>query len=304
MKTHRIVILSLPVLLASSTALAQQQGATGGDATATGGDKMGTSAPCAAKKKTTTQTTKKKTTTTKSTAAAPGTSDTSKAGTTTTTSGDMTTPSAPEATPSTSSSDNANKAGAAGAAGGEAVGTTSTTAAMQKVDVGTSEKNVLGRNDVKDKFSAEPLFGYGTNDFNAGIGGRVGYTFDVPVYVGGTFMWYWGDTQQSITNNAIIETKRNFYYPGVEVGYDFGFGRNFMVRPYGGAGILLFRERNTVNDVSASNTDSSFMIYPGVTARYNVSNLPVYVGADTRLLIPFENKGASYQIFAVAGVSM
>lgn len=295
MKTHRIVILSLPVLLASSTALAQQQGASGGDTSAQGGNKVGTGAPCVAPKKhtTTTQTTKKKTTTTKSTAATPST------GTTTTTSGEMTTPSAPEATPSTDES--ANKAGAAGEG---AVGTTSTTAAMQKVDVGTSEKNNLGRNEVKDKLSAEPLFGYGTNQFNAGIGGRVGYTFDVPVYVGGTFMWYWGDTQQTVTNNSIIETKRNFYYPGVEVGYDFGFGRNFMVRPYGGAGILLFRERNTVNSVSASNTDSSFMIYPGVTARYNVSNLPVYVGADTRLLIPFENKGASYQIFAVAGVSM
>lgn len=198
------------------------------------------------------------------------------------------------------------KASDAGKSTGDtAVGTTQTTAAYTPTRDTAEGRMAMPKNaDVADKWSVEPLIGFGTNDFNFGVGARAGYTFKTPVYVGGTFMWYGGETNSGVSPNAVTESKSNFYYPGVEAGYDFGFKGRFLVRPYGGVGILFDRERNTVNDVSVSDTGSALMIYPGVTGRYNIPRTPAYVGGDTRLLIPLENKGASYQLFFVAGVSM
>jgi hypothetical protein len=187
------------------------------------------------------------------------------------------------------------------AAPAPAVGTTQTTAAEV-----AEPKMVAAPSPVGERWSMEPLIGYGTNDFNFGVGGRAGYTFRTPVYVGGTLMWHAGDTNNILTGNGVGEAKRNFYYPGVEVGYDIGFGRegSVMVRPYGGAAILFERDRVSANYISVANTTTQFMIYPALTARYQLPRAPVFVGADTRLLIPVDHGGVSYQAFFVAGLSV
>lgn len=185
------------------------------------------------------------------------------------------------------------------------VATTTTTAYEQRVDVVEKPAEKPAWLAVGDRFSIEPLVGLGTNSWNFGVGGRMGYTFKIPIYLGATFMWHNGDTNTIVGPNAITETKSNFYYPGAELGYDIGIGRGglVMVRPYGGAAILFDRERVSVNGVARTNTDNQFMVYPGLTARLNIPRSPVYFGADTRLMIPVENGGVSYQGFLLTGLN-
>lgn len=154
------------------------------------------------------------------------------------------------------------------------------------------------------RINIAPLLGYGTNDFNLGVGARAGYTFATPVYVGGTFMYYAGSDSSTIgAQSQRIETVNSFFYPGAEVGYDIGIGP-VMVRPYGGAGALFARNRTSINGTAATDTGGTLVVYPGVTAQYIFRNSPVFVGGDTRVLIPLEEQGASFQLFATAGLSL
>jgi hypothetical protein len=185
------------------------------------------------------------------------------------------------------------------------VSTTRTTAAYYAGETAEAKVTEPKRFPVGNRLSVEPLVGFGTNDFNFGAGGRIGYTFEFPMYIGGTFMWHAGETRNATAANGFAETKSNFYYPGVELGYDIGIGRrgDFLVRPYGGAAILFDRERVAVNNIAVSDTSNQFMLYPGLTAHYNVAGGPWYLGVDTRLLVPVDHGGLSYQGFFVTGLS-
>lgn len=187
-----------------------------------------------------------------------------------------------------------------------AVGTTETTGAFTPAAETAQPKPARERSPVAERWSAEPLIGYGTADYNVGVGGRFGYTFETPVYLGATFMWYGGEVSQATTVLGTADQKRNFYYPAIETGYDFGIGAEgrFLIRPYAGFGVLFDRQRALLNNVSAVDTSTEFMLYPAVTARYNIPGLPVYAGVDTRLVIPVVNTPVSYQGFFVAGASM
>lgn len=185
------------------------------------------------------------------------------------------------------------------------VGKTQTTSAEQqpaRPDV--IESRAEERREAEGRrWSAAPLFGYGTNDYNVGLGARAGYTFPTPVYVGGTFMYHFGSDNVGVGPEGSTRTRESFYYPGVEVGYDIGVGP-VLVRPYGGAAIMFDRKSTSLNSVTASDTQSTLMIYPAVSAQYILPRSPVFVGGDMRVLIPFENAGGSFQVFATAGLSM
>lgn len=189
---------------------------------------------------------------------------------------------------------------------GPAVGTTQTTAAYVPPPNEAEQQFATRPSPVGNRVTLEPLVGYGTNNYNLGLGGRIGYTFAVPVYIGGSFMWYSGDKRHGESVLGATETKTNFYYPAVEVGYDFGLGarRNILVRPYAAGAIQFDRAELRVNDTHTSDTRNQFMIYPGLTARWRMPEGPLYVGADTRLLVPTLHGNPSYQLFFVTGLSM
>ncbi len=181
-----------------------------------------------------------------------------------------------------------------------AVGTTTTTSYTPAEQPEETKPNPVGN-----RLAIEPLVGAGTGGFGFGTGGRIGYTFKLPVYIGGTFMWYGGKTDTTTGVNGVAQTKSNFYYPGVEVGYDIALAQGrFVVRPYGAAAIEFVRDRVSVNSAAVADTSSHFMMYPGITAHYNIPKAPIYVGADTRLLIPFTSQTISFQGFFVAGLSL
>jgi hypothetical protein len=185
-----------------------------------------------------------------------------------------------------------------------AVSKTKTTSAEQPPHRDVVESRAEEVRNVEGKrWSAAPLLGYGTADLKFGVGARAGYTFETPVYVGGTFLYHFGNSTNAANPNGVTDTDRRFYYPAVEAGYDIGIGP-LLVRPYGGVGVLFVRTELTSNGNSNSATDKQLMIYPGATAQYIFPRSPIYVGADMRVLLPLEGESAALSLFGTAGVTM
>lgn len=122
-------------------------------------------------------------------------------------------------------------------------------------------------------FTVAPLFGYTTNGYGLGVGARLGYTFQTPVYLGANFMYQAGD---SGTNSSI--------YPSAELGYDIGVGP-MLFRPYGGVGAHVL-SRTT----AGSNTTA--LVYPGLAVHYLIPRSPAFVGGDAKVLIPVDRSAA------------
>ncbi len=132
------------------------------------------------------------------------------------------------------------------------------------------------------------------HDFNAGIGGRIGFTFDVCRSTSAVpSWWYWGDTQPdrspttpssrpsgtSTTRASRLVTTSGSVETGSSVRR-----RGHPALPR--SATLSTASRRRIRIIP-------FAVYPGVTARYNVTKLcRGNVGADTRLLIPVERTGA------------
>lgn len=185
------------------------------------------------------------------------------------------------------------------------VSTTETTSAAIDPREIVTTKPPPERVRIDTRFGVEPLIGYGSSNWNFGAGGRIGYTFPLPFWVGGTFVWYSGDTDQTASTSAITERKTNYYYAGLETGYDIALARGLvMVRPYGGTAILYTRTRISAGGNATANADDQALIYPGLTAHFNLPDAPVFVGADNRFLISLEQGKASYQVFLTVGLSL
>jgi hypothetical protein len=142
--------------------------------------------------------------------------------------------------------------------------------------------------------TATGLIGYGTEGLKLGIGARVGYTLPQNIYVGGTFMYHFGES------NDVVSYK--VFYPAGEAGYDFHIGRA-TIRPYGGAGVIFVHASTSFFGKEASDTKSALALYPGVTAIYDIPNANgFYVGADARLVFNTDGGDPSFGVFANAGM--
>ena len=186
------------------------------------------------------------------------------------------------------------------------IGTTQTTSAYAEGSGGVAVPLEPPRPPIGDRLSIEPLMGFGSNDYNFGIGARMGYTFTVPFYIGGTLMWHYGADRDFIGPLGFTETWNTFSYPAGEIGYDvaIGYDASVVVRPYAGAGALFRYERALLNGFFfASDVDTEFLVYPGITAHYRIPHSSVYVGVDTRLLVPVATTDLSYQAFGVIGIN-
>jgi hypothetical protein len=182
------------------------------------------------------------------------------------------------------------------------VGKTETTAAdPNRRDVIESRAEARREGEGR-RVTIAPLAGYGFNGLGAGAGVRAGYTFDTPVYVGGSFMYHTGENN-IVNQPGVTDSNSSYLYPGVEVGYDIGIGP-VLVRPYVGTGLLVGRMSTVVNNNSNTNTESALMFYPGATAHYIIGKSPVFVGGDTRVLLPLENQGPSLTLLGTAGLHL
>ena len=151
-----------------------------------------------------------------------------------------------------------------------------------------SRDRVEGRNeDRRDAesrhFTIAPMLGYGSNDLGAGVGARVGHTFESAVYLGGNFMYHAG------ANDV-----RDAYYPSAELGYELVAGPA-LLRPYAGAGV--FFENTLTRDTSAG------LVYPGLTVHYLIPQSPAFIGGDARVLIPLDGT-AAFAMTASTGLQL
>jgi hypothetical protein len=149
--------------------------------------------------------------------------------------------------------------------------------------------------------SAGLLAGNGFKDgYNIGIGARAGFTLPItPIYLGGTFMYHFGKTENDFTVKVL--------YLGPEAGYEGGLGP-LVVRPYLGLGYASVTASTPAITVlgasfSASDTSSSKLAFwPGVTALFSLGG--AFVGADARYVIITDSDSFNaFSIFATAGLS-
>lgn len=149
--------------------------------------------------------------------------------------------------------------------------------------------------------SVAPLLGYATSNLNLGVGLRAGYTLEQRIYIGGTFVYHLGKSEEISTLGGKMEASAHAMYPGVEAGYDLPVGP-VVIRPYGGVGIAFVTVSQEANGQSKSDTKSSFAFWPGCAVSYAIPKSPAFVGADARLLVMTEADDPSFGMFATGGV--
>ena len=104
-----------------------------------------------------------------------------------------------------------------------------------------------------------------------GFGGRLGYTAPFHIYVGATFVYHLGESENGGT--------ASFFYPGGELGYELTFGP-VVVRPYAGAGALFL----STGGASPTPSTKYFAAWPGVTLAYTITPW-LFAGLDGRVTI-------------------
>ncbi len=151
--------------------------------------------------------------------------------------------------------------------------------------------------------SAGILVGNGFKDgYNLGLGARAGVTLPLGLYVGGTFVYHLGKSQ----NIGGADLKANVYYFGAEGGYEISAGP-LTVRPYLGLGYASPRITQANCQLQAcvageTSGDSKFAMWPGATALFPVGNL--FVGADLRYVVLFDTTdGNAFAAFLTGGMS-
>ena len=149
--------------------------------------------------------------------------------------------------------------------------------------------------------SVAPVLGYATSRANLGVGLRGGYTIDRRVYIGGTFVYHLGSSEETTLGGDTLSSSVRLFYPGVEAGYELPLGP-VRVRPYAGMGALFISASTTMGAREASDTRTSFALWPGCTVTYDVPESNVFVGGDTRLLIATAGGDPSFGAFVTAGM--
>ena len=135
--------------------------------------------------------------------------------------------------------------------------------------------------------SAAALVGYGFHDVGGfGLGVRGGYTLRQNIYLGGTFVYHFGTTQDFVG----AEQHFNMYYFGFEGDYDFQVDP-VIIRPYLGLGPAFGHYSlepcvDTVGPFSipCSDTNTNFGIWLGGTVLYPI-NEQWFIGGDFKLPI-------------------
>jgi hypothetical protein len=151
--------------------------------------------------------------------------------------------------------------------------------------------------------SAGLLAGNGFKDgYNVGVGARGGITLPMNIYLGASFVYHFGKTE----NVGGSDVTANVWLLGAEGGYDLGIGP-LTLRPYLGLGYahLSFAAPACAavgTCVSASDSDGKVAFWPGATAHFNLAFL--YLGVDLRYTVLLDVEDANaFGTFVTAGLS-
>jgi hypothetical protein len=148
--------------------------------------------------------------------------------------------------------------------------------------------------------SAGLLLGYGFKDgVDFGLGVRGGYTLPMNVYLGGTFMYHFGKSENTGFGDASV----HMFYVGAEGGYDI-YLQPVIIRPYLGLGVATATASVPGGTVagftfpSTSDSSSKFAAWPGATVLYPINQF--FVGGDARFLIVSDFN--AFSLFATGGM--
>jgi len=138
--------------------------------------------------------------------------------------------------------------------------------------------------------SAGILIGYGFDSaYKLGLGARGGYTLAQKIYIGGTFVYHFGESK-SVEG---VSASEHLFYLGPEGGYDFVIPSvpQLLIRPYLGLG---FESESVSLTGGVSAGASGFAFWPAATGLYSFTpNLSA--GLDARVVVPtFGNSDVSF----------
>jgi len=148
--------------------------------------------------------------------------------------------------------------------------------------------------------SAALLLGEGFNDpYHFGIGARAGFTLPMNIYIGGTFVYHLGTSNQDLN--------QNLFYFGAEGGYELSAGP-LTVRPYLGLGYAHVSVTlppfcvGLVCGSERSTSDGKGAVWPGATAIFPIGSW--FVGGDLRYVVVLDAEDANaLSIFATGGMT-
>ncbi len=134
------------------------------------------------------------------------------------------------------------------------------------------------------------LLGYGFDDaYKFGLGARGGYTLPQKIYIGGTFVYHFGESQSS----GAFSASESLFYVGPEGGYDFAIpsAPQILIRPYLGLGLESVHvsesggaELGSAVNINVSGSTSGFSFWPGVVGLYSFT--PNFsAGLDARVVV-------------------
>ena len=132
------------------------------------------------------------------------------------------------------------------------------------------------------------MIGYLSDYLDFGIGLRGGKTLDNHIYIGGTFVYQFGESGGGTVATG-LGTTANYswssagFYVGPEGGYDFDL-RYVVLRPYLGLGIFSWGSSASGPGGGGSGSSTQFVVWPGCTVIWNVPNSNFFLGGDVRLV--------------------
>lgn len=133
------------------------------------------------------------------------------------------------------------------------------------------------------------------NPWGLGIGIEGGYTLSNQIYVGGTFEYFFGDSQDLGGGNSL---DTNLWHLMVEGGYDLGLSPEFVLRPKLGLGIASVNAEACVGGFGcASDSESKFALAPGVKGLYALDNL--LLSADVRYIMVLADNTVNGMVFSL-----
>jgi outer membrane protein with beta-barrel domain len=144
------------------------------------------------------------------------------------------------------------------------------------------------------------LVGYGFDGaYHLGLGARGGYTLSQKIYIGGSFTYHFGQSQD-YPQGSVSE---HLFYLGPEGGYDLVLGAvpQLLIRPYLGLGYENVSVSASLVGVPSSGVSANgFSFWPSVTGLYSFTPA-ISAGLDAKVVVATFGGGDTAFVLSLAG---
>jgi hypothetical protein len=144
------------------------------------------------------------------------------------------------------------------------------------------------------------LVGYGFDGaYHLGLGARGGYTLSPKIYLGGSFMYHFGQS----TDTPVGSISEHLFYLGAEGGYDLVLPAvpQLLIRPYLGLGYEnVSVSQSLVNVPSPGVSVNGFSFWPSVTGLYSFTP-NISAGLDAKVVVITFSGGDTAFVLSLTG---